>query len=183
MDISEDNLEKLVAGQYLYNLIHREPEREIIPAAIDHGVGIVCYSPLGGGLLTGKYKGMAEPAKGTRLSFRTQVDGPRFWHKRGFQTVEILEQVSSEVGISMPKLAIGWLLKRRFVSSVIIGVRTQEQLGIGLEMGDWDIPEDTWRALEERTRPEEEYLTWFNKRNYERFFNAAEFHDEKSGLS
>jgi len=176
------NLEKLVAAQYLYNLIHRELEREVIPAAVDHGLGMVCYSPIGGGLLTGKYKGMAEPASGTRFSFRTQIDGPRFWHKRGFQTVEILEQVSSECRISMIKLAIGWLLKRKFVTSVIIGVKSQEQLGMNMEMGDWDIPEDIWKALEEKTRPEEEYLTWFNKRNYERFFNAAEFHNEKTEL-
>ena len=48
------NLEGLVAGQYIYSLIHREPEREIVPAAVDHGLGILGYSPLGGGLLTGK---------------------------------------------------------------------------------------------------------------------------------
>jgi len=176
------NLEKLVAGQYLYNLIHREPEREIIPAAIDHGLGILCYSPLGGGLLTGKYKGMTEPAKGTRFSFRTQIDGPRFWHKKGFEIAKILEQVSSKSGTPMSKLAIAWLLKRRFVTSIIIGVKSQDQLEANMEMGDWDIPEDVWNLLEEQTRPEEEYLTWFNKRNYERFFNAAEFHDDKSEL-
>jgi aryl-alcohol dehydrogenase-like predicted oxidoreductase len=176
------NLEGLVAGQYLYNLIHREPEREIIPAGVDHGLGLVPYSPLGGGLLTGKYKGMTEPADGTRLSYRTQVDGPRFWHPKGFKTAEILEQVSTEVEIPMWKLAIAWPLKRRFVTSIIIGVRNQEQLRANLELGDWDMPDDVWSTLEERTRPEEEYLTWFNKRNYGRFFSAGEFHDETTEL-
>ncbi|GAB4539785.1 MAG: aldo/keto reductase [Anaerolineae bacterium] len=176
------NLEGLVAGQYLYNLIHREPEREIIPAAVDHGLGIVPYSPLGGGLLTGKYQGMAEPAQGTRLSYRTRVDGPRFWHPKGFATAKTLEEVASEAGIPMWKLAIAWPLKRRFVSSVIIGVRTLAQLEANLELGDWDMPDEVWTALEERTRPEEEYLTWFNKRNYNRFFDAAEFHDETTEL-
>lgn len=176
------NLERLVAGQYLYNLIHREPEREIIPAAVDHGLGIVCYSPLGGGLLTGKYKGMTEPVKGSRLFFRTQIDGPRFWHTNGFEIANILEQVSLTSGISMPKLAITWLLKRKFVTSVIIGIKNQGQLEANMEMGDWNIPEEVWNQLEEKTRPGEEYLTWFNKKNYERFFNAAEFHDEKTEL-
>jgi aryl-alcohol dehydrogenase-like predicted oxidoreductase len=176
------NLEKLVVGQYLYNLIHREPEREIIPAALDQGLGIVCYSPLGGGLLTGKYKGMTEPARGTRLSFRTQVDGPRFWHSKGFKTAEILEEVSLKSGIPMHQLAIAWPLKRRFVASVIIGAKSQEQLERNMEMGDWDIPEEIWNELEGKTRPEEEYLTWFNRRNYERFFSSIEFHDEKSEL-
>jgi aryl-alcohol dehydrogenase-like predicted oxidoreductase len=176
------NLESLVAGQYLYNLIHREPEREIIPAAVDHGLGIVCFSPLGGGLLTGKYQGMTEPVQGSRLSFRTQVDGPRFWHAKGFKTVEILKQVSSKSGIPMWKLAMAWPLRHKFVTSVIIGVKRQEQLRSNLEIGEWDMPEEIWSTLEEKTRPEEEYLSWFNKKNYERFFSAAEFHDETTEL-
>lgn len=176
------HLERLVAGQYLYNLIHREPEREIIPAAVDHGLGILTFSPLGGGLLTGKYDGQTEPAQGTRLAIRTQVDGPRFWHPKGFKTAETLQEVVAESGIPAPKLAIAWALKRRCVTSVIIGVKNQEQVEANLEAGDWDMPDDVWNVLEEKTRPEEEYLTWFNKRNYSRFFAAAEFHDEKTEL-
>jgi aryl-alcohol dehydrogenase-like predicted oxidoreductase len=176
------HLERLVAGQYLYNLIHREPEREIIPAAVDHGLGILTFSPLGGGLLTGKYDGQTEPAQGTRLAFRTQVDGPRFWHPKGFKTAETLQEVVAESGIPAPKLAIAWALKRRCVTSVIIGAKNQEQVEANLEAGDWDMPDDVWNVLEEKTRPEEEYLTWFNKRNYSRFFAAAEFHDEKIEL-
>ena len=66
--------------------------------------------------------------------------------------------------------------------SVIIGVKNQEQLEANVEVGDWDMPEDVWNTLEEQTRPEEEYLTWFNKKNYDRFFSAAEFHDETTEL-
>jgi aryl-alcohol dehydrogenase-like predicted oxidoreductase len=176
------NLEGLVAGQYLYNLINREPEREIIPAAVDHGVGLTCYSPLGAGLLTGKYKGMTEPAAGSRHSFRTQVDGPRFWHPRGFKTAEILEDVSASSDIPMAKLAVAWPLKRRFVASVIIGVKTIDQLTDNLELGDWDMPDEVWQTLEEKTRPEEDYLTFFNKLNYSRHFAAAEFHDTDAEL-
>ena len=175
-------LEPLVAGQYIYGLVHRELEREIIPAAVDSGIGITAYSPLGGGLLTGKYKGMQKPGAGTRHSFRTQVDGPRFWNEDGFKTTEVLEQVSNESGIPMVKLAIGWPLRRKFVSSVIIGTRTIEQLKANLEIGDWDVPEDVWNVLEERTRPKEEYTSWFAKTNYDRFFTAAEFHDENVEL-
>ncbi|OGP62487.1 MAG: hypothetical protein A2V65_12285 [Deltaproteobacteria bacterium RBG_13_49_15] len=173
------NLEKFIAAQHVYNLIHREPEKEIIPAISDHGIGLLCYSPLGGGLLSGKYKGMTQPAEGTRHFFRTQVDGPRFWHAKGLKTAQILEKVSSECGISMTRLAIAWPLKRKIVASVIIGVRKLEQLEENMLSSDWDMPEDVWHALEEETRPEEEYLSWFNKRNYERFFSAAEFYNEQ----
>jgi aryl-alcohol dehydrogenase-like predicted oxidoreductase len=176
------NLEPLIAGQFIYNLVHRELEREIIPSAVDHGLGLFCYSPLGGGLLTGKYKDMDEPAAGTRLSYRTGVDGPRFWTPRGFEVARILEGVAQETGIPMPKLAIAWPLGRWFVTSVIVGVRNQAQLMANLEVGDWDMPEDVWDTLEERTRLEEEYLTWFTKLNYQRFFTAGEFHDETTEL-
>jgi 1-deoxyxylulose-5-phosphate synthase len=176
------NLTKLVAGQYIYSLIHRELESEVIPAAADQGVGIVCFSPLGGGLLTGKYRGMPQPAEGTRLAFRTQVDGPRFWHPKGLKTAEVLDRIAAETGISRTTLAIAWLLRRKFVSSVIIGVRTLAQLEADMEPADWDMPEEVWNTIEKETRPEEDYLTWFNKRNYERIFATAEFHDERTEL-
>jgi aryl-alcohol dehydrogenase-like predicted oxidoreductase len=132
--------------------------------------------------LTGKYKGMQEPEAGTRHSFRTQVDGPRFWNQAGFQTAEVLEQVSMESGIPMIKLAIGWPLKRKCVGSVIIGARTVDQLTANLEVGDWDVPEEVWNVLEERTRPKEEYTSWFVKANYKRLFSAVEFHDDQREL-
>ena len=176
------NLDGLVAGQYIYSLVHRELEREVIPAAVDQGLGLMCYSPLGGGLFTGKYKGMTEPAPGTRISFRTQMDGPRFWHPKGFKTAEILEQISQETEIPMADLAIAWPLKRRFVSSVIIGVRTHEQVKANMKMGEWEMPDDIWNKLEEQTISEEEYLTFFNRINYDRSFATAEFHDETTEL-
>jgi aryl-alcohol dehydrogenase-like predicted oxidoreductase len=175
-------LEPLIVGQYIYSLIHRELEKELVPAAVDHGLGLTAYSPLGGGLLAGKYKGMTEPAKGTRHFFRTQVDGPRFWNEQGFKTAAVLEQVAQESGIPMAKLAVAWPLGRKFVSSVIIGVRNLDQLKANLEMGEWEMPRDLWTALEERTRPADDYLSWFSRKNYERFFSAAEFHDERAEL-
>ncbi len=176
-------LERLVAGQFIYSLIHRELEREVIPAAIDSGIGLTAYSPLGGGLLTGKYGGMTEPAAGTRHSFRTQIDGPRFWTPNGFKTAAILEKVSKETGISMTDLAIGWPLGRKFVSAVVIGVKSLDQLEANLRAGDWDMPRNVWNILEERTRPAEEYMNWFGKLNYRRIFEAAEFHDENLDLT
>jgi aryl-alcohol dehydrogenase-like predicted oxidoreductase len=180
--IASRRYEGLIVGQYLYNLINREAEREIIPSAVDNGLGLVCYSPLGGGLLTGKYKGMNEPAEGSRLAYRTAVDGPRFWHKRGFQVAEALEKVSSEAGVPMSKLAIAWPLGRKFVTSMIIGVKNTDQLKSNMEIGDWDMPDDVWKTLEEKTRPGEDYLNWFAKANFNRFFSAAEFHDETREL-
>jgi len=58
-----------------------------------------------------------------------------------------------------------------------VGVKSAGQLTVNLEAGDWDMPDDLWRSLEERTRPTEDYLTWFNKSNYERFASATEFQE------
>jgi aryl-alcohol dehydrogenase-like predicted oxidoreductase len=171
------SLEKMVAGQYIYSLIHRELERETIPAAVDAGIGITCFSPLGGGLLTGKYRGQNKPAPGTRASFRTAVDGPRFWHPKGYKTADIVADVSEKSGIPMVKLAIAWPLGRKFVTSVIIGAKTVDQFNKNIEPADWDLPQEVWQELEERTRPEEEYMTWYSKFNYDNFFTASEFHD------
>jgi len=171
------NLEKMVAGQYIYSLIHRELDRETIPAAIDAGIGITCFSPLGGGLLAGKYQGQKEPAPGSRASFRTGVDGPRFWHPTGYKTAEIVADVSEKSGIPACKLAIAWPLGRRFVTSVIIGVKTVAQLEENLASADWDLPQEVWQELEERTRPEEQYLNWYTKFNYDRFTKANEFQE------
>jgi aryl-alcohol dehydrogenase-like predicted oxidoreductase len=95
---------------------------------------------------------------------------------------QVVEGVSAKAGIPMAKLAIAWPLGRKFVASVIIGVRNQEQLAANLEPGDWDMPADVWKTLEEQTRPEEEYQIWLNKMAYARFFNAADFHDERAEL-
>jgi len=179
---SRYNLEKMAAGQYIYSLIHRELEREVIPAAIDAGIGITCFSPLGGGLLTGKYQGQANPEKGTRASFRTAVDGPRFWHPTGYQTAKIVEDVAEQSGIPMTKLAISWPLGQKFVTSVIIGAKNLDQLEENMAPADWDLPQEVWKELEKRTRPKEEYLTWYNRFNYNRFFDAGEFHDKSVEL-
>jgi len=172
----------LVAGQYIYSPIHRELEREVIPSAVDSGIGITCYGVFGAGLLAGKYKGMTEPNQGSRMQIRMQMDGARFWHPRGFRAAQAIEGVSEKTGIPMAKLAIGWPLGRKFVSSVVLGIRTREQMLANLEAADWDMPQDAWKAIEEQTRPEEDNLTWFNRQNYQRIFAAAEFHDERADL-
>jgi aryl-alcohol dehydrogenase-like predicted oxidoreductase len=172
----------LAAGQFLYNLIHREHEREVIPALVDSRMGLCCFSPLGAGLLTGKYRGMKDPAEGSRLAARMKVDGARFWHPRGFAVAECVEKAAAESGIPMSRLAIAWPLGRNFVTSVIIGVKDAAQLADNMALGDWDLPPETWSALEKATRPEEEYLTWFNKANFARSFGAAEHHDASREL-
>ena len=169
------NLEKFVAGQYLYNLIRRAPEHEVFPAAVDGGLGIMPYSPLGGGFLTGKYRAHESPAEDTRFAHRMGTDGPRFWHDRGFEIAEVLNRAAEESGVPAVQLAVAWPLRRPEVTSVIIGAKSVEQLELTMKPGDWDMPDDLWTRLEEQTRAPETYLTWFNRQNYRRFYDGAEY--------
>ena len=175
MEISKRNGRTgFVCGQYLYNLIQRDVEGEVFPAMIDYGVGILAWSPLGGGLLTGKYRGMEKPPAGSRIEARIKVDGPRFWHEKGFKTAEKLQTVADESGIPMAKLAVAWPLTRRYLSSVIIGVKNLVQLEENLAACDWDMPEDIRTKLDGITVPDKDYLWWFNETNYKRFSDAAD---------
>ena len=80
----------------------------------------------------------------------------------------------------MAKLAIAWPLGQKFVTSVIIGVRNLDQLEKNMAPADWDPPKEVWDALEKRTRPEEEYMTWYAKFNNDRFISASEFLDAEA---
>jgi aryl-alcohol dehydrogenase-like predicted oxidoreductase len=175
-------LAPLVAGQYIYSPIHRELEQEVIPAAVAGGIGLTCYGVLGAGLLAGKYKGVSEPAKGTRMQLRMQMDGGRFWHPKGHRAAQAIQTVSERTGVPMARLAIAWPLGRKFVSAVVLGVNTRAQMLENLEAADWDMPREDWDAIEAATRPDEDNLTWFNRQNYQRVLDAAEFHDERADL-
>ena len=176
------DLAPLVAAQYIYSPIHRELEQEVIPAAVAGGIGLTCYGVLGAGLLAGKYRGMAEPPKGSRMQLRMQMDGARFWHPSGHRAAQALQAVSERTGVPMPRLAVAWPLGRRFVSAVVLGISSPAQMRENLQAADWDMPAEDWNAIEAATRPAEDNLTWFNRQNYQRVFDAAEFHDERRNI-
>ena len=71
---------RFISAQHMYNLLRRDVEREILPACGDQGMGMLCWSPLGGGMLTGKYRKNDGPAEGSRVELRSNVDLPRYWN-------------------------------------------------------------------------------------------------------
>ncbi len=148
---------RFVCGQYLYNLVVRDVEREILPACQAEGMGLICWSPLGSGMLTGKYKRADKPAEGTRIQLAALHELPRYWHERGFSIVEELVKRSRELGVPPAHAALSWLLQDRRVSSIIIGARTPAQLRDNLAVGDWDIPGDARKRLEDASRFEHGY--------------------------
>jgi aryl-alcohol dehydrogenase-like predicted oxidoreductase len=130
------NLERFACGQYPYNLLDRTFEHELLPAFEDQGMGFNCWSPLAGGLLTGKYRGSTRPKKGTRIYKRINIDGSRFWSDRTLSVTEEILKIADDCGLNPLQLALSWLLHDRRVSAVIFGVTSLPQLEDILVSGD-----------------------------------------------
>lgn len=105
-----------------YNLVQREIETDLLPLCIDQGVGVISYSPLAAGFLTGKYTRGGEVPAGTRFDV---IPGhqPIYFTDNGFAVLERLKQASEESGHSMIQLALAWTLRQPGISSMLIGAR------------------------------------------------------------
>lgn len=108
-----------------YSLISREIERELIPMCRAEGIGVIPWSPLGGGFLTGKYHSGQKPPEDSRLA-KQDLWG-RLQNERNYRTLEAVEQVARERGRSVAQVALAWVNQQPGVSSVIYGARTAEQ--------------------------------------------------------
>ncbi|MEV6412181.1 aldo/keto reductase [Kribbella sp. NPDC051718] len=147
----------LVTLQPQYNLLVREIEWEIIPAAQDNGLGLLPWSPLGGGWLTGKYSFDEEPTGETRLGDDPNR-GVESWFRRSKNqrvrdVVEAVRAIAEARGVSMAQVALAWLVDRPAITSVILGARTMTQLDDNLAAADLYLtPEETQR-LDEASDP------------------------------
>jgi aryl-alcohol dehydrogenase-like predicted oxidoreductase len=156
-------------GQYLYNLADRSCEQEIIPAMLHQGIGFLAWSPLAGGLLTGKYQGNAEVPAGSRFDFRKGLDVPRFWNERSKGIALELALTAQEIGTSPARLALAWLLSKNYVSSVILGPRTRTHVSDSLAAASLELPEDLVARLDGFSQPTKNYLWGFNEETNAQF--------------
>jgi aryl-alcohol dehydrogenase-like predicted oxidoreductase len=125
----EMNLDRIISNQPQYNMIQRRIEGEVIPLCEREGIGQVVFSPLAQGVLTGKYRPGDAPAEGTRAA---DPENNRFMqqlmNERVLSAVDDLRSVASEAGLTMPQLALAWVLRQEDVSSAIIGASRPEQV-------------------------------------------------------
>lgn len=135
-------LEKFISAQHLYNLVRRDVEREILPACDDQGMGMICWSPLASGLLTGKYRGHEKPEPDSRFGKQWNIYMDRYWFDGAIKQVDTVVKVAESLGKTPAQVSLSWLLSDSRVTAPIIGVRTLEQLEDNLVVGDWDLPED-----------------------------------------
>jgi aryl-alcohol dehydrogenase-like predicted oxidoreductase len=152
--------ERFAAQQVYYSLEARDAEYELVPLAVDQGLGILVWSPLAGGLLSGKYRRNGSPESGTRQVSGTWNEPPVRTREKLYDTVEILVDIAGAHGASPAQVALAWLLGRPAVTSVIIGARTDEQLLDNLGGASLLLSAGERAALDKVSAPELIYPYW-----------------------
>jgi aryl-alcohol dehydrogenase-like predicted oxidoreductase len=149
---------RYVAHQVYYSLIGRDYEWELMSLGLDQGVGALIWSPLGWGRLTGKVR-RGQPLPEGRLEATAQY-GPPVQDEPLYKVVDVLDDISKQIGKTIPQIALNWLLQRPTVSSVIIGARNEEQLKDNLGAVGWNLSSDLVKRLDEASRTTPAYPCW-----------------------
>ena len=161
---------RYVGHQVYYSLVGRDYEWELMPLALDQGVGALVWSPLGWGRLTGKIRRGAGIPKGSRLNTQVVVDaGPQVAEEYLYDVVDALDEVAKETGKTVPQIALNWLLGRPTVSTLIIGARNEDQLRANLGATGWKLTPDQIAKLDQASAQPRPYPYWhqaqFGERN------------------
>jgi aryl-alcohol dehydrogenase-like predicted oxidoreductase len=146
----------VVSLQPQYNLLSREIELEILPASLENGLGLLPWSPLGGGWLTGKYSRDDRPTGATRLGEDPERGVEAYDRRNTERTWLVLDRVgeiAGKRGVSMSQVALNWVRNRPSVSSVLLGTRTVEQLDDNLGALDWNLDDDEMADLTSVSAP------------------------------
>jgi len=143
--------------QAYYTIAGRDLEREVVPLLQDQKLGLMVWSPLAGGLLTGKFDRDGKAADGTR---RASFDFPPVDRDRAFRCIDAMRPVAEAHGATIAQVALAWLLSRPFVTSVIIGARTMQQLEDNIAAHKLALTDEELRALDEVSKLPQEYPGW-----------------------
>lgn len=153
-------LERFVSMQPQYSLVEREVEREILPACLAEGVGVLPWGPLGGGFLSGKYSRDTQPPEGSRIATAAE-DLEENWQRRSvernWRTLDVVAEISEETGKSFPQIALNWLLRQPGLVSPILGARRAEQLEDNLGASGWELDAGQVARLSEASAMESAY--------------------------
>lgn len=151
------DLTKFVSLQAYYAIAGRDLEREIVPLLQDQKVGLMVWSPLAGGFLSGKYRRDVQGPEGSR---RVAFDFPPIDKERAYDVIEALDPLAKDKGVSIAQLAIAWLLHQQAVTTVIIGAKKMEQLEDNLAAVDVSFTQEELTQLGEVSQLPIEYPGW-----------------------
>ena len=158
VDIAEfRGLSVPVSMQPQYNLLARAAEWEIVPACQAAGLGMLAWSPLASGWLTGKYRQGEPPPAGTRV-VENADEGMRIWNQRGqseqtWRVIDVVREVAEGRGVSLAQIAIAWLMARPAISSVILGARSMAQLTDNMAAAELKLTPEETRLLDGASEP------------------------------
>jgi aryl-alcohol dehydrogenase-like predicted oxidoreductase len=152
--------ERFAAQQVYYSLEARDAEYELVPLSVDQGLGILVWSPLAGGLLSGKYRRGASPQEQTRQLSGEWNEPPVRDREKLYDTIEVLVDVAGAHGASPAQVALAWLLGRPAVTSLVIGARTEEQLADNLGAAALTLTAEERAALDKVSAPDLIYPYW-----------------------
>jgi aryl-alcohol dehydrogenase-like predicted oxidoreductase len=158
----ELHLEQFVTTQNYYSLIARELEFEIVPLCLDQNLGILLWSPLAGGFLTGKFRRGKPRPQGVRRA-STENNFLQFDEEKGFDIIEELDRIGKSHNATVTQAALNYLLRKPAVSSVIIGVRSVEQLKDDLNTVNWVITPEEVARLDQLSAPPRIYPYWMQE--------------------
>ncbi len=155
-----NNLAKFVSLQAYYTIAGRDLERELIPLLNDQKVGLMVWSPLAGGFLSGKYSRNKNPEDARRISF----DFPPIDKEKAFDIIDVIEPIAKSKNVSVAQIALAWLLHQPAVTSVIIGAKNTDQLAQNLNAVNIELTDDELKQLDDASKLTKEYPAWMLER-------------------
>ena len=154
----EKNYSEFISVQAYYTIAGRDLEREVFPLLRDQQLGLMIWSPLAGGFLSGKYKRNEHSPEGARRS--GEFDFPPINKDRAFTCIEAMQPIADKYGVSIARVALAWILSKNEVSSVIIGAKTKDQLLDNIAASSLQLSAEELSTLNEISAIPKEYPGW-----------------------
>lgn len=153
---AKEGFEKFATLQAYYSLVGRDLEHEIVPLLEDQKVGLMTWSPLAGGVLSGKFSRNSHANEGRR----TQFDFPPINVEQAYDVIDVLQDIAKKHGVTVAQVALGWQLHKTYVTTVIIGVKNETQLNDNLGAIDVKLTDEDLAAIDAVSKPEVIYPNW-----------------------
>jgi len=157
---AQQHLAKFVSLQAYYTIAGRDLEREVVPLLLDQKLGLMVWSPLAGGFLSGKYTRNGATEAGRRVNF----DFPPIQKEKAYDIIDVMHSIAENKGVTIAQIALAWLLNQSVVTSVIIGAKKQEQLLDNLHAVDVKLTTEELAELNEVSKLTPEYPGWMIER-------------------
>jgi aryl-alcohol dehydrogenase-like predicted oxidoreductase len=152
---------KFAGLQYYYSLAGRDIEREVLPLAADQNLGVMPWSPLAGGFLSGKYTRNIEKAGDSR---RDSFDFPPVNKERAFDIIDVITEVGKQYHVSAAQIALAWVRQQKGVTSTIIGAKSPDQLNDNIKSTELTLSESDLKKIDEVSALPREYPGWMVER-------------------